>query len=379
MGSPLFCTPNYLKSTYFTPIIGGGDWDVNNWLDKIADKYFINKAISTDATTASTQFQVDLAVMRDVKAFIIPNSNIDNDGLIRVRASNTVAWTNVTVNGVNALNATTLNVTAGATDATIAAKELFKIAGDTQLYEVVTGATITAGNNDSITIQRTGDSGTGLAAATTGSEAITCHSGDYTNDLRADTTQVDYRAVIYGLTDPFGSPTIWLGKETEENINTLNLPNPFIYVFSNIVLARYWKVEIDNTTNSDNYVSIDDCFIASGFIPATGIGLGAVMGIKSNSTSEKSAGGVETFDSELSGRYIDMDIPGLSVDESLTNIFDMQRKLDVSDDFFFIFDVDDTILKTRRSFVARFEQLGGQRFVAYDWVDSKMRIKEKLG
>ena len=56
----------------------------------------------------------------------------------------------------------------------------------------------------------------------------------------------------------------------------------------------------------------------------------------------------------------------------------MQRKLDISEDFFFIFDSDDTILSTRRSFVARFEELGGNQFVAYDWVDAQIRIREKL-
>jgi len=62
----------------------------------------------------------------------------------------------------------------------------------------------------------------------------------------------------------------------------------------------------------------------------------------------------------------------------MTSVFDMQRKLDISEDFFFIFDSDDTILSTRRSFVARFEELGGNQFVAYDWVDAQIRIREKL-
>ncbi len=374
----IFGTPNHLKATYFAPVIGGGDWDTNNWLTNLQNKFFINKAISTDATAASSKFDVDLAVSRDVKVFAIPNSNVSANGKIRVRASNTIAWANVTVNGVNALNATTLNITAGATDVTIAADEIFKIAGDTQLYKVATGATITSGNNGSITLERSGDSGTGLAVATTGSEAITCHSGDYTNDLRADTTLTDYRKIIYGFTDPWGSPTIWIGKETEENIATLGLPNQFQYIFSTVVLARYWRVEVEDTTNSDGYISIDDCHISSAFIPSTGISLGSVMGVNSNSTRESSAGGVDVFDTEKSGRYVDMTLPGLTVDESMTSVFDMQRKLDISEDFFFIFDSDDTILSTRRSFVARFEELGGNQFVAYDWVDAQIRIREKL-
>ena len=66
MGNPIFCSPNYLKSTFFTPIIGGGDWTVADWLDNIQDKYFINKAISTNATLASSKFDFDIAVFRDV-------------------------------------------------------------------------------------------------------------------------------------------------------------------------------------------------------------------------------------------------------------------------------------------------------------------------
>jgi len=558
--SVIFGTPNYFKSTYFTPVFGGGDWDVNNWLTNLSNKYFINKAISTDAATASTKFEVDLAVLRDIKMIGLPNSNVSAAGKIRILASSQPAWSNITVNGVNAINATTLNVQiASGNNAVIRSGDLFKIAGDTQLYQSTSqlslgenqftysedltdsdwdtsfasvsatlfdnpfgeqtankliedtstanhqirqdftiandtivnisifvkaaershfrielrdktntdrnvwfdlvngvvssedtgangdiialengwyrcsmaigigagvtdprvrfimadslnggsylgdgssgiylwGAQLTTGSvnlidyvkttstaldsdTGSITIQRTGDSGTGLTAATTGSEVITTHSGDYVQNLEVDTGLVDYRKVIYGFSDPWGSPTIWLGKETEENIATLNLPNPYVKIFDNIVLARFWKFEIEDSTNTDGFISIDDLHISSAFIPSTGISFGAVMGINSNSTSEESAGGVEAFDRENSGRYVEMEIGGLSVDEALTNVFDMQRKLDIDEDFYFVFDSDDTILSTRRSFVARFEQFNGQRFTHFDWVDSQFKIKEKL-
>jgi len=380
MGKPIFCTPNYLKpNVLFKPIIGGGNWDSNNWLDNLQDKYFINKSISNDAEVESTKMEIDLQVMRDIKCVVIPNGNPDNDGRVRVRISNTVAWSDVTVNGLQYQGATTLNITAGPTDITVSEGEIFIIDKDTQIYKVVVGTSLSATTSGSITIERSGDDGVGLAKNALDDEIITCHSGDYVDDLRADTDWTDYRKVIYGLTDPWGSATIWLGKETEENLATLNLPSPFIHIFDNIILGRYVRIELDNSEIDDGFVSLDDCYVTSAFIPSTGISWGSVMGVESNTTSESSAGGVEAFDIEKSNRYIDMSLPGLTVTESVTNIFDMQRKLDTHSDFFFIFDSDDTILMTRRAFAARFEKMGGQQFVTRDWVDNKMRIKEKLG
>ena len=380
MGQPLFCTPNYLKSTFFTPVLGGGNWDPDNWLDFIQDKFFIRQAISTDATVDSTKFQVDLGVTRDIKTFVIPDSNIDQDGKIRIKGSSTIKWQGVAVNGAKLVGSSLLDIISNDVAVTIEAGDLFTIAGHTVTYEVVTGVSLGIGGTGSIGIRQTRQKGLGLEIATTGSEEITCHTGDYTGgNLLIDTDFVDYQKVIYGLIDPWGAPTIWTGKETEENFATLDLPNQFFFIFDEIILGRYWEIEIDNPTNDDGFISIVDCFLASAYIPSTGIGLGAVQGLNSNTTRESSAGGVDVFDIERSGRFLDITLPGVPIEEAVISVYDAQKRLDIHDDFFFIFDDEDLIIANRRSFVARFQELSQQQFQFYDWTNTRMRIVEKIG
>ena len=528
MGSPIFCTPNHLKSTYFTTVIGGGDWDLNNWLTNLKDKYAINRAISNTLVKADTTFDGDLGVVRDLKAVIIPDSNLDNDAKARVQLSNSPAWNGVKVSGVNALNATTLNLSS-TTQSNIQAGEIFHIANDSQLYmatsdlglgenkfkwskdmtnavwlyslagtvmnvssgklapdgnytavelewvaggtglfrqdslpsivngstynygiyikivaitrssgtetlkmDIGNGASVTLTDDDtplgvwspiskdliagvnswadieagtnvsyykihvwhpklttgsgekeyvstgaavaattgSITIERSGASGTGLAVATVGNEAITCRSGAFFTDNVFDGEWEDYRPVIYDHTDPWGSPKIWIGKETEENRTTANLPNPYIKILPTVKLARYFRISLDNTTNPDGYLYLTDLIVSSGYVPSTGVGLGAVLTPVSNTSSEESAGGVKVFQVEKQGRFLDMKIPDLSVDEALINLYT---------DFFFIMDDEDTKNMIRTSFLGYFEELGGHQFVDHNWVDTTIRIQEKLG
>lgn len=364
MGDCLLCTPNYVKTTFFPVRIGGGSFSSQGPLTNLMNKFFINKAISNDTLTTSTRFHVDLGAERDIKFFGIPNSNISKLGQVRVRASNTVKWSGITVTGIN--SGTSINVS---DSSLIDEGDVITIAGDTTTYTVTAITSPT-----SIMVNYS------LTVATVGSELITCHCGDYTTGTIYDSGEFDYFGEVYA---PgvllWGRPGVWDGKETDENLATLNLPKPTWLIFPNFVVAQYWFIEVSDTSNINGYISLDDLFLASGFTPLYNMSYGAVMGLRSNTTSESSKGGVEIFDEQKSGRYVVFTLESISVDDAFVNLFDMQRQLDISQDLYFIFDQDDTDLMTRRSFVARFETLSELNFATFGLIDiNSIKLKEKL-
>lgn len=555
MGNPILGTPNFIKSTFNTVVIGAGDWDTDSPLTNLRDPFYINNTISASKSKEDTRLQIDMGSNRDIKLFSIPNSDVSKPGLIRVQGAALIAWSNVTVDGVNIINATTLNIDASG-QANINIDDIFTIASDTQVYqttsalglgenlftrseeindadwtktnvtigntqeapdgevsaekvlEIVTsgvhsieqavsitsgtnytvsffveangrtkfsidgadagigagnnaafdltavsvvdtgntastitnvfgtwfrcttrftavasvstiftlliaddggstsyvgditkglniwGGQIVAGNNaldyvktgsstatvsGSITIERVDSDGVGLAIATTGSEVIITNSGNYALGKIADTGFNDYFPILFPIgSDVWGGPTVWDGKVTDEDLATLNLPRSFVFIFDIIVLGRYWKVEIDDETRVDDFVTIDAMYLASGFQPAKGMAFGSVQGLRSNSTKERSAGGIKITNEEPSERFVTANFINLTVDEGFVNIFDTQRQLDIGEPFFWVTDDADTTLMTRRAFDSEFENLDELAYTFFNNMEISLRIEEKL-
>lgn len=371
MGDCLLGTPNYVRSSYFPATFGGGSWLNQGPLDNLKDKFFINQAISETAMAQDTQLHVHFAAERGVKMVVIPNSDVSKLGQVVVKASSAPAWTGVTIAATHSVGETqvTVNSTAG-----VSAGDVMTIAGDPTVYDITTIVSPT-----SLGVRNTTDR-TGLLHGTTAGLAVTCHSGKYGGPEELyNSGYVSYYGVVYppGILT-WGSPGVWDGRETDENLSELDLPRPYIHVLPTAVSAAYWYVGISDESNPNGGVALDALIMAAGFSPRYNMTYGTVLGLKSNSTSEESAGGAEVFGEERSGRYVDFRLENASVEDGFVNLFDMQRRLDIYEDLFFIFDVDDTSLMTRRSFVGRFETLSELDFAAFDIVDIHFRIKEKI-
>lgn len=372
MGKCLLATPNYIKSRFYPTVMGGGNWSVSGPLDNLKGKFFINAAISETAMASDTQMHVHFGAERDVKVVAIQNSDITKAaGRMVVRASNAPAWTGRTVTGAHLVGASTLyvNDTTG-----IMAGEVLTIAGDSTVYDITTVSGPTT-----LEIRNTTDK-TGLLHTTAGDEAITCHSGKYGGVEEVYNSGIrDYYGVVYppGILT-WGSPGLWDGKETDENLFELDLPRPFVHILPNPVTAAYWHIAVTDEANPNGGVTLDALHITAGYSPIYNMEYGAVQGLTSNTTKEESAGGAEIFGEEASGRYVDFMLKNGTVNDAFVNIFDLQRRLDIHDDLFFIYDVDDTALMTRRAFVGRLEDLSELGHAAFDSVDAHFRIKEKL-
>lgn len=370
MGNPVLATPNHIFDTFSEPIVGGGSWESTQPISNVKDKFFINNSISTNLLTTSTTFDVDFTITQNVKIIAIPKSNASPSATVRVRASTEAAWTGATIDGVNAENATTINIDENG--ATPMAGEVITIAGDP------VGYTITTAVVGQLTIVRNDGSGTGLSQATVGGELISCRSGDL-NDTIYDSGVTEYFPVIYpALSLPWGSAGVWDGKISQQQLDQLGINASFVIVIPGTVFARYWRVDIDDTMNTTGSFQLDSLYMASAFIPRIGASYGAQQSIRSNSRVQRSVGGVQVSDRQPSQRQVSFRLDNLTVENSFVNIFDNQARLDITEPLFFLFDIDDTTLLYRRSFPGYFETLDPITYNFFDSNSVQIKILEQL-
>jgi hypothetical protein len=182
--------------------------------------------------------------------------------------------------------------------------------------------------------------------------------------VQADSGWQDLYPVIY----PFGSlywghPSWWDGKISEEDSSIF--PMPFLHVFDNTIIARYWLFEIDDTGSPIGYVEVPRVFLAPGWQPSLNFVYGASAGYENRTEVQESLGGAEFFDIQESRRIVRFNFTFLPEDEALTWAFDMQRRLGIHGQLFFIFDPDDTVHRHRRSFLARMRQLSPLEYATF--------------
>lgn len=359
MGKMLICAPNFVDDTYFGPIFGGGSWNTSYPLSNLNAEFFTEETRSVGATTAATTFQIDFKTPRQVEFIGIPDSNISPSGRIRLLGTNTVAWTGVTVNGVNSSGATSLSVATSTSAIDFLEGEIFTIAGDTTTYQITADVSIGSSSTGSLAIKRVDSSATGLATATTGGEVITCRSGDFA-DPDFDTTSSTYYPTLYPVTQtqlPWGDIRLWTGTYSNEDFVTLNFPRQYVKVLDQTYNIRYLKVEITDTGNTDGYVSIASIYVAPVYRPTYNMDYNLSFGLRSNTTRESSPGGADVFDRERPQRYINFSLSQIPVQEAFATQFDVDQQLDITGNLFFVYDEDDTTLLFRRSFAGRFENL----------------------
>jgi hypothetical protein len=116
--------------------------------------------------------------------------------------------------------------------------------------------------------------------------------------------------------------------------------------------GRYWLVEIDDEDNSDGYVEFGRLFISRGYQPSRNFIYDSQFGWQDD-TQVTAALGAEYFDLRSRRRVFNCTIENLPLDEAMSFLFEMQRRLGKHGQLVVALDPDDTVHKQRRSFVAR--------------------------
>ena len=126
-------------------------------------------------------------------------------------------------------------------------------------------------------------------------------------------------------------------------------PNNWIFPTAAIQTARYWKIEIVDTTNSAGYVQIGRCWLGPAFEPAIGIADGLTLGYVSGDVLTSSIGDVDWANRGGQRRAAVMTFDTLDAAEKRTALV-MQKTLGKSGEIMFVADktaiVEDMLLES---------------------------------
>lgn len=360
MSNSMFCFPNWADgSDSVTPVYTGGSWDAVQSLDKLSMDDVNDPAVSSSTDIADTQFEIDLGVIRDCRAFVISNHNISNDGMIYIEASDTPQFAGATVGANASGGATTITVMAGTFDLDILDDIFLTIAGQSTKYKVVSGNYISAGTSDVIDISPA------LTGAITEGQVITCRSGNYDSPVyQSPALELAVGRIYQQFSLFWGHPSLWTGQPTREDRKSIKVP--IVRTFPTL-LARYWRFYVEDTGNEDGYVRLDRLFTARGVQPSYNLIYGQTsLGFLSNTKVKTTNSKRRLYQPKRNQRLMPFEIQNLPTREAFSSFFDMQGNLDIHKQLFFIFDPEDIELMHRRAFLATIRELNPLQFPYFD-------------
>lgn len=147
----------------------------------------------------------------------------------------------------------------------------------------------------------------------------------------------------------------WLG--TLSQAARAGYQSPYIKITSATTM-RYWRIEINDTSNSDGYVQIGRLFMAQGWTPSINYSYGAGLGYNDPSPVDASLSGAEFFDVRSKYRVFTFGLNYILASEAYANVMELQRIAGISGEVLVVPDQSDTTNQPARAFVGRLNQIG---------------------
>jgi hypothetical protein len=151
------------------------------------------------------------------------------------------------------------------------------------------------------------------------------------------------------------------------------------YVTDADATARYWRVNISDTTNPDTYVEIGRLIIAGGIQPSVNASYGAQLGWVTSSTRIESDGGAYIHGDRPRRREVRMLLENQSQAEAFGDLWLMHQRAGTTEQVFFVMDPDDTATYAwRRSFLGVLRELSPVEFARATYHATPVAITEEL-
>lgn len=362
---------NLTDITFNGPIVfGGGSWQSALPLVNLQDTHLVNVAQSTDAATASTKFYFDMIVNRGMRHTFIPTHSCSRDANYRIRYSSTAAWSGFTVNALTSIGASSIVFKAGTTGGTITTGDIFTIAGDTTVYKATNTVVIAAAGTGTVNVTPN------IAASEAATTVITCNTGDFTAPSRDSGTQQVYPPVFAPLTLSWLDPHQWDGKYTNEELATIK--QPIVDYSSTPFFARYGLIEIFDSGNPAGYVWLSRLFVCLGYQATLNMVYGAKQGFTTTTKVNTSLGDAEFFEVRGNRRTFSFEVNDISVDEALSNSYELINFSGISNQVVFSFDPSDTINLPRRTILGRLQAMPDFSYAYYSTINTPYNIIEVI-
>jgi hypothetical protein len=149
----------------------------------------------------------------------------------------------------------------------------------------------------------------------------------------------------------------WLGTISAQA--RAGFQSPLIWRLPFLSVARYWRCEIFDSTNSDGYVQVGRVFLARGWTPSVNFAYGAGLGYQDPTPVLTSLSGAEYFDVRSKFRVMTFELQYITDSEAYSYALELQRLAGVSGEVLVMPDGgEDAGIQPLRSFVGRLRQAG---------------------
>lgn len=154
-------------------------------------------------------------------------------------------------------------------------------------------------------------------------------------------------------------------------------PATWTYVFSSSKTARYWKIEITDSTNAAGYIELGRLWIGESRLePSTGISYGAALGYESRDVIEESLGGVRWAEKRTPRRVASVSFEALNTAEKQKALI-MQKTLTMADELLFVMNgLDDAQNMLLQAFPSTIQQVSPLKYPYYDAHELPLELLE---
>lgn len=152
----------------------------------------------------------------------------------------------------------------------------------------------------------------------------------------------------------------------------------YTYIPTDKVEARWWKVEVDDTTNADGYVQVGRLFIGHAWEPDFNFDFGQSIAWETDTAIQYSKGGTPYFDVKKPTRCAKFTLSNLSQIEAMQTVFTIFGNHGIDKELFYIQDRDNIYDYQRSNFLGRLRQLSEIEHPTVSQYSSSFEIKESL-
>lgn len=195
----------------------------------------------------------------------------------------------------------------------------------------------------------------------------------------ADTGWLNYFNDIYPLGSvDWGHSSVFT---TPIDLETaLLFPQPWVYIFDEVQIARYWLLEIDDTGNTTGYVEMNRFILAPGYQPTQNMQYqSATIKVVDPSDVQRSYGGRVYGERRQKYRVAAFRLENIEPEEAFANSYDMAARQGTVGEVFFIWDSEDLPNLSRLSFLGRLSELGALEAAYFQAWGCNFQVEERVG
>ena len=191
-------------------------------------------------------------------------------------------------------------------------------------------------------------------------------------------TQEVFESIYDTLNIEWEDDNFWDGKPTQEYLNSMKAASnlSLIHILNSVVSARYWRIEVVDTSNPDGYVEFGRLFLSEQWQVSNNILYGASLGYGTNTGVESSLDDTEYFDVRKSHRVFNFELESYSYAEGHQKLLEISRQVGIDKEVFVVPDPDDLENMTRRAFLGRLEALNPITYPYYNTNKAAYEVKE---